>query len=256
MARDFIPTGSQYLQYGGAVASATPFTLACWVNPDVVGSYGLINIALDTDPAAFTGWILWLKNVSSTLRAAVALQQASTYGEAVTTATLTTGTWAHVCGVFASNTSRTIYLNGGNNVSESTGITPSGVNKTTIGAYYYNGAIGTFLDGKLAEVGIWDVALTVNEISSLAKGYSPLFVRPENLITYVPLIRDNDKDIVGGVTFTANGSPGVSRHSRVLYIPRVQYITTQASEPPEPPGPGGISIRKQQHLLKLKQPFI
>ena len=235
MARDFVPGTTDYLQYNGAIVTAVPFTLACWVNPDTVGNYGLINIANSADAAAFTGWLLWLKNVTSTLRASVAVQNLSSYGEAVTTATLSTGSWAHICGVFAAADSRTIYLNGGNSVTDASNRTPATVNKTTLGAYYYDGALSGYLDGKLGEAAIWNVGLTAAEVAILALGYSPSLVRPASLVSYWPIIGKTSPeiDLVGTFPMTIGGAPASTAHTRVFY-PGMIGLGGVAGTPPSP----------------------
>lgn len=49
---------------------------------------------------------------------------------------------------------------------------------------------GAAAGGDIAEVGVWDIDLTAAEVASLAKGVSPALVRPQSLVTYLPLIRD------------------------------------------------------------------
>jgi len=68
--------------------------------------------------------------------------------------------------------------------------------------------------GQIAEVGIWDVALTAAEIASLGKGITCDRVRPQSLKFYAPLIR-NLQDVRGGVTITNNGGATVANHPRV-----------------------------------------
>ena len=42
-------------------------------------------------------------------------------------------------------------------------------------------------DGGIAEVAIWNIQLTTNQISALAAGFSPLLIRPDKLVGYWPL---------------------------------------------------------------------
>ena len=81
---------------------------------------------------------------------------------------------------------------------------------------------------------MWDVALTDDEVATLAKGVCPLFVRPGNLLAYWPLIGNNSPEIdcVGRFEMTLTNSPGTSAHPRV-YMPRQrkanQYGLTSAA---------------------------
>lgn len=40
------------------------------------------------------------------------------------------------------------------------------------------------MEGDISEVGYWNVALTDADVAVLAKGVSPLLVRPEGLVAY------------------------------------------------------------------------
>ena len=66
----------------------------------------------------------------------------------------------------------------------------------------------------MAEVGVWNVALTAAEIASLAKGMTPDKIRPQNLVFYAPLVR-NLIDQKGGLALTNNNGATVANHPRV-----------------------------------------
>lgn len=76
------------------------------------------------------------------------------------------------------------------------------------------GAAGLFFTGRVAEVGIWNVALTAAEIASLADGMTCDKVRPQSLVFYAPLVRDL-QDVRGGLTITNNNAATVATHPRV-----------------------------------------
>ena len=142
----------------------------------------------------------------------------STVGGTTNTANTTTYTddvWTHGCAVFTSATSRTIYANGANPISSATSrvFTDTTISTIEIG---YNivddvwAAHGTkFL---IAEVGIWNIALSADDVLSLAKGNIPLRVRPESLVKYFPLTGTSVEVITGAtgashtVTPTAIGN--------------------------------------------------
>ena len=83
----------------------------------------------------------------------------------------------------------------------------------TIGARY-NTVIGSYFHGDMAEVGIWNAALTAAEIASLAKGMTCDKIRPQSLVFYAPLVRDLI-DQKGGRAITNNNSAAVANHPRV-----------------------------------------
>ena len=68
--------------------------------------------------------------------------------------------------------------------------------------------------GSLAEVGIWNAALTADEVASLADGMTCNKIRPQSLVFYAPLVRDLI-DVKGGLTITNNNSATVAAHPRV-----------------------------------------
>ena len=70
------------------------------------------------------------------------------------------------------------------------------------------------MNGDIAEVGIWNIALTADEIASLAKGITCDKIRPQSLVFYAPLVR-NLQDVKGGLTITNNNGATVSNHPKV-----------------------------------------
>jgi hypothetical protein len=120
--------------------------------------------------------------------------------------------------VFASSTSRTAYINGGSSGTNTTSVVPSLLNRTNIGVQFLQNAGGTsgisFANGRVAECGIWNAALTAAEVASLAKGMTCDKVRPQSLVFYAPLVRDLI-DQKGGLTITNNNGATVANHPRV-----------------------------------------
>lgn len=56
----------------------------------------------------------------------------------------------------------------------------------------------------------------------LAAGYSPQFIRPQNLVGYWPLFgragaSGGEEAWVGSASFTANDSPALVDHPRIIY---------------------------------------
>ena len=132
-----------------------------------------------------------------------------------TTTSYTTSGWHHVCGVWASSTSRIPYIDGGGSQEAVVDVPwPAGLDNTTLGARWQSGSVAAYYQGGIAETAVWNVALTTAEISLLSAGASPLLVRPGNLVAYWPLV-DNLNDIVGGYNLT-NHSATIEEHPRVF----------------------------------------
>lgn len=66
-------------------------------------------------------------------------------------------------------------------------MTPSGVNTTHVGARISSSLRGSYFDGIIADAGLWNVALSDEEVRLLACGASPLLIRPQNLVAFWPL---------------------------------------------------------------------
>ena len=236
-----------------AAVTAMPLTIAAWFYLDDAASFGTIVGASSEDDNAFHGW--WLTAYGS---AAGNIVAARTFGglsvkQADTTTGPTTNTWHHACAVFASATSRSAYIDGGSKGTNTDSETASSINNVSIGrTYYYNSADNVWsgsYSGAVAEVGIWNVALTDSEIAILGNGYSPLFVRPQSLVFYAPLIR-TVLDRIDNKTFTANGSPAVAAHPAIIYPAQVYQSFSAAGAPPAGPSiPVFMHHYRQQGMI-------
>jgi hypothetical protein len=190
-------------------------TIACWVYPTAVqndraaigvGDGGTHRNAMQHNIASGVPQMAAVSGGSGTLRTT---GSSSSYGGGTPV-----DQWTHCAGVFNSSTSRTIYVGGilratnsldcgsQNNFTE---ILIGARRATTISLYY---------TGRLADVGIWSVALDAAEIASLADGMTCDKVRPQSLVFYAPLVRDL-QDVRGGLTITNNNTATVASHPRV-----------------------------------------
>ena len=125
----------------------------------------------------------------------------------------TSNQWAHAVGVFSAVNSRLIYFNGANTGNNTVSNSTNNANAIYIGARNSNG-VGLYFSGDIAEVGVWNVALTAAEIASLAKGMTCDKIRPQSLVFYAPLVRDL-QDVKGGLTITNNNAATVAAHPRI-----------------------------------------
>jgi len=209
MAYEFNGT-TQFLSAAAPIdGTVKPFTLACWFNSDTVASNQYL---VSLSPANGNAWAITAHgNVAGDPVQAVQTGAATASQKTA----FTTNTWHQVTGVFNATDSRTVYLDG----SAGTTNTVSEVGATTattlrIGTVLFNGSNILFTDGRIAEVGIWNAALTAAEVASLAKGMTCDKVRPQSLVFYAPLVRDLI-DYKGGLTITNNNTATVANHPRV-----------------------------------------
>jgi hypothetical protein len=200
---------NQYLSTASSPVSGSPMTIAAWMRATATG--GARAIAVGVNGGAH-------RNQLTATYGTFGLQATSVGTGGVVasngTAAISSGTLVHGCAVFTSQSSRTLYIDGTAQPTDTanvgTQITADAISigsgwSTTLGAYY---------SGDIAEAGVWNVALTAAEVASLAKGFACDRVRPQSLVFYAPLIRDLH-DLAGGRTITNNNTATVSNHPRV-----------------------------------------
>lgn len=205
MAYAFVAGSSQYLSTTSAPASGTPMTMAMWSRTSTVSqSSRMFAVSASSGHRNQIGRFnaqIQAVSVGGSAQSAIADNQ------------ITTNTWFHVAGTFASSTDRRVFFNG-SQVGTSTASpgTQDAFDRINIGAGGI--PVGNYHTGDIAEVGVWNVALTAAEIASLADGITCDHVRPDNLVFYAPLIRGLI-DKIGGLAITNNGTATVANHPRV-----------------------------------------
>lgn len=214
MARLFDDASSQYLDLASTPVTAAPFTVSAWVNTDVTGTQQVAVMISDVD----AGTHYWYIGNNASSQALFSVRAGGAGLNATTVNTMSNNTWHHYCGITASATDRKMRLDGdiANEGTETTSAVPASMDGIGI-ARRRTTAPGVYTSGSIAEVAIWDVALTDAENISLSKGVSPLLIRPASLVFYAPLQNSEDRDIIGGNALTPFNTPTVSAHPRVLY---------------------------------------
>jgi hypothetical protein len=217
MARTFVNAGgaslTQGLLLGKAAITTMPLSFACWYNPanvttifDLMGMYsagGTVYFAFGAHSNAQVGASQWGTVTGS---------------EARSTVTVSIGTWAHLVGVFLSATSRTIYVNGGNSVNETTNDGTTAATESCIGSVNGAGSFGAS-NGSIAFPAFWNVALTAADILSLSLGVSPLRIRPQNLVSYTRLSAGSSPEPdICNTSWSLTGTPAVVANPRI-YAP-------------------------------------
>jgi hypothetical protein len=125
-----------------------------------------------------------------------------------TTAAYSNSAWNYCVGVTSGASSRTVYLNAGSNATNTLSRTPPNIDRMRL--VRPDTGAGTLVSAELA---IWNVVLTIDEIRSLDKGFKPCRVRPQSLVFYAPLVREII-DLRDGIPLTNNGTTPVD-HPRV-----------------------------------------
>jgi hypothetical protein len=215
MARLFASASSQYGAHGAAVITDVPLTMCCFYKPTSVGT-AQVPMGIGQSNSNNNRFTL---NVSAANPAAVGAttKVAGSTPNATTSGLLVAGTRYHLAAVFATASDRRVYVDGGNKVTNTQTLAMSTLNWTTIGRVPSN-SVTNYADATIEEAAIWNVALTDDEILSLARGFSPLLIRPIALVAYWPLrgLLSPEPDLVGGFAMTLTATPTKADHGRII----------------------------------------
>ena len=217
MAYSFTAASSQNLSVPDTTSLdiTGQLTLACWAKSS--GSYannrGLVSkyigsttqrsYVLYITASGFVGFAL---STNGTFQAANVITGSSAIGT----------DWAHVAAVVTPSSRQEIFVNAASGAVKTSSVLASihsGTAPLQIGQQFSSDVDNSF-DGLIAEVGIWNAALTAAEIASLADGFTCDKGRPQSLVFYAPLVRDL-QDVRGGLAITNNNTATVANHPRV-----------------------------------------
>jgi hypothetical protein len=214
---------TELVDLGGLSVSGYPFTLAGWFRvPNVNKLLTLMGVGFST-----SGSYHRLVHLGNTTKMAGAVSNTGSSSVASSTIAMTPGQWHHVVGVFEAANSRRVYLDGGNVGSHTGSRTFDGADQFVLGNLSSTDAV----DG--AEAGIWNVALSADEIGMLCEGISPLCLpRVGNLLTYQSCVRGLNWP-ARGPHATAIATPGVMAHPRCFYA----FNSSVQTVPNRLPGP-------------------
>ena len=220
-------SGTQFLQKGGgSVFTTTPYSVLVWVyisSLSIGAAARLVMISNSPVGSEFhglyawgesttIGWTIQHANSGGNRTAAISKPRASSVGH-----------WVPVIGIFTSDSSRTIYVYDGGSATNTESSGALDVDYLSYGAFWQNSAI-QLLNGAVSMGGIWDVALTVAEVSVLLRGYHPVFVRPQSLVGCYPMIGGELIDIIGGNDLTTVNAPAKSENDPPYIYPSYPQV--------------------------------
>ena len=230
MARDFIRGSSQYLiRTSFTPLSAYPYSISLWFQSDdttVNQALFSLNSGADTEQI-----ILRAQGASVGDPLIFRTTTGGVDADASTSTGFSGGVWNHAFALGTNSTSRTVYLNNaGSATSTASSAFPTGLSQANVGS---NPTPSLYMDGRLAEIGIWNVALDADELAALAAAVSPMKIRPASLVAYWPLIGRYSPEIElkGGADLTLTNSPGNGDHCRIFYHGRTQRFSFAAAAP-------------------------
>ena len=208
--------------------TAYPFSFAGWVWTTAITNQVWLGFG-DTDavPAAYGYLRDPADSDSGAYRRSLSPATAAADG---TTTQYAGGKWEHVTVVFTSNTSMTMYLDGGGATTNTTSVTfDAGLDNTCLGAVHNDSSYVSIFAGYVAEMAIWDIALDTADVTSLAAGTYPNQIRPDNCKAYwdctdygdgvVIGASDPIADSVGSYTLVRNvggAATGSSKHPTMI----------------------------------------
>jgi hypothetical protein len=223
MSRLFNGT-SDLAQVVASIMAATPFTVCAWVKPAAVTAEMAVAGGFDTsDTTVDANSLIVAGNVAGDPVRAYTVTGGSGFNFSDING-VTAGVWQHIAGVWSSITSRQAFLNAVGGGANTTSDDPSAAIDTfIIGARRTSSVTGTYFEGLIAEVAVWNVALTQTQLEELAAGAAATEVAPESLAHYWTLESDGT-DSIGSADLTFTGTT----HSE-------DHPTITGGEPPVPP---------------------
>lgn len=201
---------------------AVPLTIAARVRPDALtGEQAIVSIRNTVNSHAFNLVI----NLTAGKFSAVTYD--GTNRAAASTSVLNAGQEYAVVATFTSATRRDIWVDGVNEANNTTSATPTGtINSIGIGCYS-NFVASLLLNGRVGDVGLWNVVLDSAEIAAYAKGVTCDNIRRVALKHHYRCIRpaSAEPDLAGAAPLTVTGSPAFADHGNLRFPRRKGLVT-------------------------------
>jgi hypothetical protein len=163
----FDDASNEYLNLNSAILTGPPLTFAGWFKSnDDTDSQRLMGIS-DTNGNS-TAMIQIRGDVAGDPIYMVTINSAGSFSLATTTTGFSANTWHFAVGVWAATNDIRIYIDGGNKGTDTTSISPSGLDNTTIGAIVRTDSSPAFgISGKISSAMLWNRVLSDSEIALL-----------------------------------------------------------------------------------------
>lgn len=190
MSRYLVSTSSQRLEIESNITGGIyPVTMAAWVWAQQDSTYRTFVSLSTTDSQPDQHSLS--KNTNNQI---TAVTYGTNWAIATVTPTIPDGGWFFCAARFVNATSRSAFLN--NYVSNnSQNQTPSNLNRTVIGANWYNGSpTANHMTGYISRVAMWKSGLSDAQVFSLYNGNLPWTIDRANLVGYWELLGDFDPE--------------------------------------------------------------
>ncbi len=211
MARGCVQASSQYLQSStAAITSPLPATIACWAyRTDIsVPWSGLVSLS--------NGAGNYYQMLGMTTGGVIYATAATPAGAiSATGPALVKDQWYHIAGVWDAAGNVTLYVDGDDKATGTGAADHALFTKMAIGRRVQTSS--HYWDGYVAELGIWDIALSAREVQALADYTAPILERRNDLQLYASLLDGYASEI--GPQFTNNGTTDVAHIPMAYPIP-------------------------------------
>ena len=198
MSRRLSASQAQRLSLAHPAVSGYPFTLAAWVRPGELAanaSYRVLTLSENINGgSAFHSLCINALGSTTTHNHACVdtyLQSDGGFTYAKSTATVRLHAWNHLAGVWPNPDQRRVLLHAGHQGLDTQPRSFGPMQRTTVGAIERGPILNSPFEGLIAHAAVWRAALDPHELHRLARGESPLKVRPWALAAYWPLAKDD-----------------------------------------------------------------
>ena len=198
---------------GSDPVASMPLSIFAYVNKSTTNTFMYCVTVTDTTGDEFWG-IAFAGN--STVRAMS--RDAGVIRQATSGTNYSADTWYPTLGEFSGTSAREIQYNGGNSADNTDFSNPTSISEITVG--WRNGTGPSSLEGKIAEICVWDTTLTPAQEALLWAGVQPNLVARDNVVFYHRL-RDTDTVTTPqiGATLTESGTVTLISDHPSTYVP-------------------------------------
>lgn len=228
MARDFDGTDDRIDWANVFTTSGQALTVAAWLYPDDLNRATQQYIFHGTASGGGVGTVFGIMDNSANAGGLrfVRITSATAKARTSSTSILTAGVWQHVAmtddgSLTAANC--ILYRDGTEVGSYGETLNGSGTETTANSTWSLGGRTldnNRNLNGRLAEVGVWNRQLSVYEILALGKGWSPLLI-PNGLRFYTPLWGNtSESNYLGAASTTTVGTIKQDHPQKSLIYPQ------------------------------------
>lgn len=248
MARTNTGSASNFIT-GTPPTLSGAISMACWFKPaNLTTTNNLVTVGNSGD-STYIALVFDGSNAYATGDNRVLVDGAGAAVASISTAIQETNVWHHACCRHTNTSMRDVILDGIFSASNTASQSFSAPTHFNIGCYYQGGSVFSPLNGAIAEVGLWDVVLTDDEVRRLATlGTKPTDVRPDHLVIYRSLDA-NESLPRGGKGLSGLAMTGTMGVATQPFPPKqnnkkhIQFIKAPAA------GGGGFFARPYYELI-------